>query len=292
MRIASLTFLKKNYWEFIQWKCKLDVKLLLFFYYINNNFSKNKVCSIDCDVIVSITTFGKRLNTVYLTLESIASGTKLPKRMILWLDEPVVLPKSLLRLQCRGLEINYCENFGPHTKYYPYIESDDNFTVPLVTADDDVMYPKLWLQGLVDAYIKNPNFINCYRARDIRLTDSAFAPYITWPLRSSTKATFAAMVTGVSGVIYPVSFQQHLKRSGRQFMELCPKADDIWLHVTALREGVMVRQIQENAMAFQYLPDTQDIALWPANGPGGGNDRQILATYSAEDINKLRRSIG
>ena len=75
--------------------------------------------------VVSLTTYGKRIGTVYLTIESIARGYTLPSRVILWLDEESVfdnLPVSLQNLRKRGLEIKLCKNYGPHKKYYPYVE--------------------------------------------------------------------------------------------------------------------------------------------------------------------------
>src|SRR5574342_24675 len=76
--------------------------------------------------VVSMTTHGARVETVYLTLESIGRGKTRPRRLVLWLDDPnrfSSLPDSLRRLEKRGLEIRLCENFGPHTKYYPYLEA-------------------------------------------------------------------------------------------------------------------------------------------------------------------------
>ena len=103
--------------------------------------------------VVSMTSYGNRIRTVYLTIESIGQGDVLPSRLILWLDDRSqfdhLLP-SLIRLKHRGLEVKFCPNYGPHKKYYPYVESHGSFNVPLVTADDDVLYPKDWLKCLLD----------------------------------------------------------------------------------------------------------------------------------------------
>ena len=101
--------------------------------------------------VVSITTYGTRLNTVYLVLESIASGSVLPSRLILWVNDLEVFsapPPPLQRLVRRGLEIRLTEDYGPHKKYYPYLASAASFDRPLVTADDDVFYSRWWLTDL------------------------------------------------------------------------------------------------------------------------------------------------
>src|ERR1700683_4292999 len=64
--------------------------------------------------VLSLTTYGRRIDTVYLTIESIANGSLLPSRLILWVDDEVALenrPRSLRRLQERGLEIERTANY-------------------------------------------------------------------------------------------------------------------------------------------------------------------------------------
>ena len=101
--------------------------------------------------VVSLTSFGKRIDSVYLAIESIARGSTLPSELILWLDDETrynSLPSTLERLARRGLTIKLSKNYGPHTKYYPYISSQHEFSLPLVTADDDIIYPRDWLHNL------------------------------------------------------------------------------------------------------------------------------------------------
>ena len=102
-----------------------------------NRFRWSAVAGGNSGPVVSLTTYGKRVQAVYLAIESIARGSALPSRLILWIDDPALyanLPPTLLRLKRRGLEIRYCKNFGPHKKYYPYVESQRAFNAPLVTA--------------------------------------------------------------------------------------------------------------------------------------------------------------
>ena len=245
--------------------------------------------------IVCLTSYGERLQTAFLTIESIARGTLLPSRLILWLDQKDVFlnqPKELLHLQRRGLEVRLTNNYGPHTKYYPYVESTEAFHLPLVTADDDILYPKYWLQQLAEAYDERPDLINCYRARVIALDNEKLANYEKWRMCNSTEATIRHFATGVSGVIYPPGFLSFLKHTGTRFEDCCPKADDIWLHVQALRAGYKVRQFVKKFRHFPMIPDTQHLALQISNWgeQDSGNDRQAAMTYTAQDLEMLRRS--
>ncbi len=236
---------------------------------------------------VSITTYGKRVHSVHLTLESIARGQMLPSRLILWLDDPGLLanlPEPLLRLKRRGLEIELTDNYGPHTKYYPYVATRDTFPVPMVTGDDDQLYRNDWLALLVDAHRKFPDCVNAYLAKRARIQNGTLDLYANWVKCSSTEARFSQIALGVSGVIYPPALLAALKAAGTEFLGCCPKADDLWLHVQAVRAGFKIRQISAVPKEFLQIPGSQRQALWMQNCEGAGNDVQIQATYRRSEI--------
>jgi hypothetical protein len=242
--------------------------------------------------VVSLTTHGKRMQTVYLTIESIARGYTLPSRLILWLDDRALydnLPATIQRQVHRGLEVRFCKNYGPHTKYYPYLESEETFFVPLVTADDDMLYPRYWLNGLANAFQKHPDVVNCFWALVIQLGGTGIIKFSQWKICDSTKPSVRHHALGFSGVIYPPAFLSILKKAGTSFEDCCPKADDIWLHVQALRAGYKIRQIRRRALRLPSIPGTQGIALWNENRQGR-NDLQVTATYTNEDVRILMAS--
>jgi hypothetical protein len=263
---------------------------------LRNRFSKSPVATGKAGAVVSLTTYGKRVQTVYLAIESIARGVTGPSRLILWIDDAALfanLPPTLDRLKSRGLEIRLCKNYGPHKKYYPYLESQEVFTHPLMTADDDVIYPRSWLARLLAAHEEFPNCVNCYRARVLALRDCKIAPYREWPLCESTEPSYRTLAIGVSGIIYPIALQGELKRAGTGFEFCCPKADDLWLHVRAIRSGFPIRQIQPDAVLFPLIPGTQDSTLWSNNWEeGDGNDRQFAVTYEVSDLDLLGGNSG
>ena len=282
----TILSIKQVYWRLIKhwenWRFLFYLQRLK----IRNVISK-KCLTAPSGSVVSLTTYGVRANSVYLTLESISLGITLPIRIILWLDDLSILsnlPASLRRLQRRGLEIRHCENFGPHKKYYPYIEAELSFEKPLVTADDDVIYPHDWLHKLLCAFEEDSSNIICYRAREVLLSSERLEPYINWPYCKSTLPSFRFFATGVSGVIYPPRFQQYLKAANRDFLNVCPKADDLWLHVNALRSGYKIRQLTTEAQEFHTIPGSQAQALCQSNQFDGENDQQILRTYNDADI--------
>jgi hypothetical protein len=168
------------------------------------------------------------------------------------------------------------------------VESEQVFAYPLATADDDVIYPPRWLAGLLDAHQRFPNFVNCYRARLMTLRDGEIAPYREWPLCASTEPSYRTVATGVSGVIYPGALLEELKRAGTDFESRCPRADDLWLHVRAIRSSFQIRQIQQEAILFPLIPGTQETSLYAENcALDDGNDRQLAVTYNSIDLEIL-----
>jgi hypothetical protein len=268
----------------------MAVHLIQFF--LINRFGREPV-TMPGYPVVSLTTYGRRSEKVYFAIESIAHGDLRPSQLILWIDDEVLfynLPATIRRLQKRGLEVRLSSNYGPHTKYYPYVASEETFQTPLVTADDDMLYPKYWLKKLVEANQAFPVCVNSFWAHVVAINENGIGNSHDWKQCDSMQPQSCHVAAGVTGVIYPPAFLMELKRAGTAFETCCPKADDIWLHVQALRSGYRVRQILPHLpyWSFRGIPGTQDTALCHYNVDGLGNDRQISATYSKADVERLR----
>ncbi|HKO52895.1 MAG TPA: hypothetical protein VJV79_34540 [Polyangiaceae bacterium] len=242
--------------------------------------------------VVSLTTHGARARTVAFTLESIAQGAVLPSRLILWLDEPALVanPSAMMRrLQSRGVEIRHTENFGPHTKYYPFVASQSSFEVPLVTADDDVLYAADWLALLKARHEQLPDLVHCHRARVVGLENGQFTPYQGWQECATTEPSHRHFSIGMAGALFPPAVLQELRQRGDSFRQSCPRADDIWLNVQALRVGAKVQQVHSVPEYFMLLPGTQNMGLLHSNFEGG-NDTALRAVYEPADLTQLERA--
>lgn len=246
--------------------------------------------------VVSLTTHGQRLGNVHFTLESIARGDLRPSRLVLWLDRELAragLPAPLQRLVARGLEVRTTRDLGPHTKYFPQVLSEPEPSVALATADDDILYPRYWLAALQEHALRHPGSIVCFRAHEVVLTEGRqLAPYGEWRGCRTTQPHHRHFLTGVSGVLHPPSMQHALRQAGNGFLQRCPRADDIWLNCVALRSGHPVAQVRSLGRRFFELPGTREHGLARSNVRGGGNDRQLAATYTAQDLARLASGWG
>lgn len=227
---------------------------------------------------------------MHVTIESIARGTRRPEVLELWLDDQASfsgLTPGLKRLQKRGLSVKLGGHYGPHGKYYPHVQAANNLSHSLVTADDDIMYPKWWLRGLVEANLKNPSAIHCYRAHEFTLEEGFPASYDSWKPCTTTIPTFRTYFTGVSGVIYPPKFLAMLRLEGTQFLKVSPRADDVWLNAQAVKHGFKGSQVFARPIEFSVIPGTQSIALNPSNSGESGNDAQIVQTYGVGQLARI-----
>jgi hypothetical protein len=83
--------------------------------------------------------------------------------------------------------------------------------------------------------------------------------------------------------------QSVLAKLGTAFSDCCPRADDIWLKAVALRERIMVRQVVPAHARNDDLRETRgQSGLAHYNISGGGNDIQLAATFTPDDLAFLR----
>jgi len=248
--------------------------------------------------VVCLTSYGDRMKHVHYTILTIANGVSRPERIILWIsdsDANLVTP-ALRSLQRRGLEIRLTEDYGSHKKYYPYcvsVSGSQSAELPLVTADDDVLYPASWLSDLIDAANTEPfPVIVAHRAHRIKLEQGAIAPYLSWDLeRGTVEPSYANIATGVCGVLYPPDFASQVGKTwNSQFMQAAPAADDLWLHSRAVLLQVPTKQAGEvSARVIEHHPGIPSLS--DLNVTCGNNDATVRRIYSPEMILAIRNAI-
>lgn len=245
----------------------------------------------DHDIIVSLTTYGKRIYDVAFTIESIMQQSMKANRIILWLDhsfENQPLPQSLLLQSQRGLEINFCTDIRSYTKLVPALRAYPKDAI--ITIDDDVLYDYDVLENLISAHIQEPGYIQSCRVHRIALgNDGRPISYNDWDWHISEEGVHRLnFQTGVGGVLYPPESLDKEVLNQKIFLDICKFADDVWFYSMALKKGTLVNKVHtRNDRGEDYLLNeaVQDMGLANINTKGEIlNDRQIKAVLSKYDL--------
>jgi hypothetical protein len=189
--------------------------------------------------IVSLTSYGKRLtNTAPYAIITLFNQSVKPDKIILWTgyNDKENIGKILGKLTQKGLEIRFCEDVKSYTKLIPALEAFPNHHI--ITADDDVFYPKYWFERLLTEHKKYPNKIICHRAHRMKVDeDHNLLPYNEWEKCVEAQPQHQSeslFPTGVAGILYPPKCFHKDVSNKELFLKLTPKNDDIWFWAMAV----------------------------------------------------------
>lgn len=252
------------------------------------------------ELVVSLTSFSKRIHDVYLTIESLLQQSHAPDRIVLWLSAEEFgegdIP-AILRRQCeRGLDIEFVEkDLGPYTKFFYALQKYPEAL--LLTVDDDILYPQDMVDQLYRAHLNAPDQIHCTRGHRIRLDEKGeLLPYKQWWRRNDERdSSLMIFPTGVGGVLYfPGCFDDDIANVDA-FQRLAPNADDVWLKAMSLKKGTVCTMLEGRGVWMQRFPviaGSQEVSLKRRNkSKRSGNDEQIKAVFDAYELMPVVREV-
>lgn len=237
------------------------------------------------EVIVSLTTHGKRIYEVHAAIESIMQGSVKPNRIVLWVSEDyrkIILPLTLQKQMERGLEIRYCKDIRSYTKLIPALKEYPKASI--ITIDDDIIYPHDLLECLIDAHIKYPECICANWIREFpRELEEKYISLLKWPqLFDTDEISERFFFEGFAGVLYPPHSLDAEVFNESVFLDICKYADDVWFNAMALKAGTKVKYAWRHysIASFIFNEGVQSVALQNVNNKGELlNDVQIKAVY-------------
>lgn len=249
------------------------------------------------ELIVSLTSYNRRIFQVSLVLESLLEQTLKPNRIILWLDrdefsEESDLPLTLLSLKKRGVQIEYCDNLKSYKKLIPTLERYPDSLI--ITADDDIIYPNDFVERLYKSYKHHPDEVNYYRGHRMKFANGELLPYNKWDIETE-KATSSIynFPTGCGGVIYTRELLDNEICKPDIFLNIASTADDVWFKAMSLKKGVKCRQVELECPfrdKFIFLDAMDDMGLANINLIGNKNDEQIQAVFSRYNLYDILKS--
>ena len=229
---------------------------------------------------------------IHFALYSLLNQTLKPDEIILWLGEKEFphkegdLPQSVLSLKNNGLTIKWCKDIGPYTKLIPALKeySDDI----IVTADDDIYYPRKFLELLYGAYLKEPQYIHCHRVHKITFDKNKnIQKYSKWIRQASNiEPSLCNFLTGAGGVLYPPDSLYKDVLNEELFLKLSPTADDIWFWAMAVLNNTRINVIKNNIAVLHFTNIERELGLngektlYRKNDIGGANDKQLKNIFN------------
>ncbi len=244
---------------------------------LNNGKRKEKI-------IVSLTTFPKRINIVKYAIMSLMIQTVLPDRIILWLSKEQfleqIIPSTLVELVEKGIEVKFVEgDLKSHKKYF-YALQKQKADELVITYDDDLIYEKNSIEKLVSLHNKYPNSIICNRAHEIKHNNSDFFPYSTWMVRSNegvNKPSHKLIPSTGNGCLYPYNCMRAETFDENLIKNYAFSADDIWIGVNSFLSGTKLVRTKKTIATLVPIMNSQEEALTNFNDLEGGNEMVFQA---------------
>jgi hypothetical protein len=240
-------------------------------------------------VIVSLTSIPSRLNLIHITIRSLLNQIAKPEKIILWLNEKLQnqLPDSLTQLQGRFFEIRFVDLECSHRKL---IHSLEAFPEKIIaTGDDDVIYARDWLLRLYRDHQQFPRDIIAHECRRIAFdAQGEPLPYKEWITETASGTTDKWMMPiGYGGVLYP-SHSLHADVQNRElFLQLTPRADDLWFKAMSHRAGTTTRRCSNPVKKPIPIIGSQQFSLQKTNVKQDGNYLQWKAVCDFYGFNLL-----
>lgn len=231
------------------------------------------------DLVVSLTSYPKRYETLHLTIGSLLDQSVKPDHVVLWLtpSDYDMLPDCVLALESAGLTIaTHPVDLRAYGKIIPALEKHPGSFI--VTADDDLYYPPDWLADLTRLFDPSDPRIICHRAhRPVFDESGRLRPYSEWTWNyQSTPDDGSLFPTGVGGVLYPPGSLHEAVVNRRDFLSIAPLGDDVWLYFMGHMAGSRYTKVSKDFRELVW-PSSQSQSLSSENVGKGRNDQQIRA---------------
>lgn len=224
-------------------------------------------------IIVSLTSFPEAIPYAVTAIRSILVGTMLPDKIVLYLDtqkfpgEEVPSELEAIKEEYPFFEVRFDpQDIRSYKKLIPALRDFPDDII--VTIDDDIMYPKNLLSGLIRVHERFPEAVIAHRVRKI----CPGLPYRKWRklkwydfILKKYRPSFQYLQTGVGGVLYPPHSLDEAMLDANLFTAMAPTTDDLWFWAAAISAGTPVVPVPDGMRTAKEVGKPESLSLKTVN---------------------------
>lgn len=234
--------------------------------------------------IISITSFPKRINKLWIVIECLLRQTIRAEKIVLYLSKEQFnditrLPQKLRDYESKNLlDIKLVDgDIRSYKKFWYAIKEFPDKRI--ITVDDDLLYSPTLIERMLHAADDNPDcVIGNYCSWIGRDKKGNVKPYSKWPhkdVKIGDKSSDIFFGSG-GGTLFPVGSLEGADQPIEEIREVCHFADDIWLNAWVRKNKYKVMNIHREA-AIPNIINWHDQKLSSVNNGQGLNDKQLFA---------------
>lgn len=221
----------------------------------------------DTILTCTLTTFPDRIDTVQYTIKSLFNQSVKPDRIVLWLAssefENFQFPESINRLQERGLEIRYCDNYFGHKRYYKMIEEQKENEC-IIMFDDDILFPYCLIERLYDKWLQFPDCVICERGQVMTFDGDKILNPGRWSSTSDEgidKPSYKILASPGGGCLFPPKALYKDANNTDMISKYALKTGDIWLMFQTVQNDTKILRAHKLHRTFIQSERVQTVQL-------------------------------
>lgn len=236
------------------------------------------------NVVLSLTSWHARIDILPLTLLTLVEQSARPAAIEVWMTEedlrliPARVHKTFSSL---GVSFRPSEDYRSHKKWLNALqERSDHF---IVTADDDIIYPRHWLRWLMNDHRSTKRVSVAHRCHRIVFDASGgVAPYAEWKkdVPAYGEVSPSLFATGCGGQVLHQDWLPPEALEPDRILAICPNSDDIWL-ACALASAGVPRMRSHTYFPLLEAEGSYNASLQQYNDQTGYKNEQLQATMEA-----------
>lgn len=247
-------------------------------HHINWLKGKSEVLSRDLsnEFVVTLATYPKRLKYLELTLQSILlQQWHETVAIFVVYEECDSRTYAKIAEKYAKYNVHFISNNKSLRSYNKYYVASLGATcdIKLITADDDINYPRNWLMNLIELHRLHPGYIIGLRGAEVPRNSSEMRQYLNWKPVQREISGRRVMLNSGAGILFPPNVLKDFLKDEANIVNQFGTSDDIYLWYYLYTNGFYF--ICSHSHEIVNWPRSQRESLWKVNVGQKQNDLAI-----------------